>query len=82
MRDLLEAACELVPRIWQARFAGVRVGLRPGSPDGLPIVGRSSRHPRLLYATGHYRNGILLAPLTASLVADLIVGDRHDEAST
>ncbi len=46
-------------------------GLRPGTPDGLPIIGRS-RIPGVFYATGHYRNGILLAPITASIMAALV----------
>jgi glycine oxidase len=74
VRDLLEAMCELVPGAWQASFAHARVGLRPGTPDALPIVGRSTRLPGLIYATGHYRNGVLLAPLTAELVATIVAG--------
>ena len=46
-------------------------GLRPATPDGLPVIGRSAV-PGVLYATGHYRNGILLAPVTAAIVASLI----------
>ena len=73
VRDLLEAGCGLVPHLWQASFAEVRVGLRPASPDGMPIIGRSGAMPGLIYATGHYRNGVLLAPLTAALVRDVVV---------
>jgi glycine oxidase len=46
-------------------------GLRPATPDGLPIIGRASIEG-LIYATGHYRNGILLAPITAACVAALV----------
>jgi glycine oxidase len=56
------------------------VGLRPGSPDALPIIGRSARVPGLVYATGHYRNGVLLAPLTGDLVAGVVAGDESDAA--
>jgi glycine oxidase len=80
VRDLLESVCDLVPRAWQAGFLGARVGLRPGSPDALPIIGASSRVPGLVYATGHYRNGVLLAPLTAELVAKIVAGDESDAA--
>lgn len=80
VRDLLEAGCSLVPQLWQASFQEVRVGLRPASPDGLPLVGESEVLPGLIYATGHYRNGVLLAPLTAMLVAQLVAGDRSDAA--
>jgi glycine oxidase len=78
VRDLLEAGCALVPQLWQATFEDVRVGLRPGSPDGLPIVGRSEAVPGLIYATGHYRNGVLLTPLTAALVKSLVMGEDAD----
>jgi glycine oxidase len=80
VRDLLDAVCELIPQAWQAGFLGARVGLRPGTPDALPIVGASSGLPGLVFATGHYRNGVLLAPLTAKLVADLIIDGRRDPA--
>jgi glycine oxidase len=80
VRDLLDGVCELVPRAWQAAFVGVRVGLRPGTPDTLPIIGRSATVPGLVYATGHYRNGVLLAPLTAQLVAAIVSGDDSDAA--
>jgi glycine oxidase len=73
VRDLLAAGCTLVPRLSQATFTEVRVGLRPASPDALPIVGRSEALPGLIYATGHYRNGVLLAPLTASLVKQIVM---------
>ena len=78
VHDLLRAACGLVPRGWNAGFAGTRVGLRPASGDDLPIIGSSSVMPNLMYATGHYRNGVLLAPLTARLVADALLDDRID----
>lgn len=80
VRDLLEAACTLVPQLWQASFVEARVGLRPASPDGLPMIGRAAAVPQVIYATGHYRNGILLAPLTAQLVADLVLGREDDDA--
>ena len=80
VRDLLEAGCAMVPHLWQASFEEVRVGLRPASPDGLPIVGHSAVVPGLIYATGHYRNGVLLSPLTAALVKKLVLGDDRDAA--
>ena len=55
----------------------VRVGLRPGTPDGVPVIGRAAASTRVVFATGHYRNGVLLAPLTADLVAGLIVDGRE-----
>jgi glycine oxidase len=76
VRELLDRACELLPSLRNATFRTVRVGLRPATPDDLPIVGPSSTHPGVFFATGHYRNGVLLAPLTAALLADLIVDGR------
>jgi glycine oxidase len=78
VHDLLEAACDLIPHAWSATFRGGRVGLRPASRDNLPVIGASATIPNLIYATGHYRNGVLLAPLTAQLVADAIVDERVD----
>jgi len=78
VHDLLEGACELAPHAWTAGFRGARVGLRPATPDNLPVIGSSSQLPNLMYATGHYRNGVLLAPLTAQLVADAMLDNRID----
>jgi glycine oxidase len=78
VRDLIEAACELVPHAWGATFVAARAGLRPASADDLPVIGPSSVIPSLMYATGHYRNGVLLAPLTAELVADAMLENRFD----
>jgi glycine oxidase len=71
---LLQAATLLVPPVADAAFVEVRVGLRPATLDELPIVGASKQVEGLFYATGHYRNGALLAPLTAEAVADLVGG--------
>lgn len=78
--DLMQAASDLLPAVREAACRHVRVGLRPACPDGLPLVGRSQRWPSLVYATGHFRNGVLLAPLTADLVAGLILDNRSDPA--
>jgi glycine oxidase len=80
VRDLLEAACELTPQARTASFTGARAGLRPATADGLPVIGASTVLPGLMYATGHYRNGVLLSPLTAQLVADAMLDDRADPA--
>jgi glycine oxidase len=80
VRDLLDAVCELIPEAWRASFLEARVGLRPATTDGLPIIGRSTQIEHVFYATGHFRNGILLAPLTAQLVADLVLEGRTDPA--
>ena len=63
---------------WTAAFIAARAGLRPATPDELPIIGRPTVVPNLMYATGHYRNGVLLAPLTAQLVADAMLDGKVD----
>ncbi len=78
VRNLLDGACELLPSTWVAGFVGARAGLRPASGDDLPIVGPSSVLPNLFYATGHFRNGVLLAPLTARLVAEALIEGKQD----
>jgi len=80
VHGLIEMGVRLLPGAAHAAFHEVRVGLRPGSGDELPVIGRSSTMPRVFYATGHYRNGVLLAPLTAALVADLVLDGREGEA--
>ncbi len=75
---LLEASTDLLTVVPQGRFDVVRVGLRPGTPDELPLIGPASTMPGVYYATGHYRNGVLLSPLTAKLVADLVMEGKRD----
>jgi glycine oxidase len=71
IRKILDAAIELVPKIADAQIVETWAGLRPGSPDNLPIIGPTDIEG-LFIATGHYRNGILLAPVTAKIVRDWI----------
>ena len=80
VRDLLDAVCEILPEAWQATFVKARVGLRPATPSGLPLVGPSDVSDRVVHATGHYRNGVLLAPWTAKAVADWILDRAQDPA--
>ena len=80
VRDLLDGVCELLPEAWRATFIEARVGLRPATPSGLPLLGPSQHSDRIVYATGHYRNGVLLAPLTAHVIAEFIVGGVADPA--
>jgi glycine oxidase len=70
--ELLRDAQSLVPELSEAVLEEISTGLRPGSPDNAPIVG-ATPVDGLIQATGHYRNGILLAPVTADGVAALIV---------
>ena len=78
VRDLLDAVGELLPGAWQASLEGVRVGLRPATADHLPLLGPLDRHPRITLATGHYRNGVLLAPYTADVVTRSILDNTRD----
>ena len=80
VQQLIQMTCKLVPTASRAWFHAVRVGLRPGTPDNLPVIGPSESLPGLVYATGHYRNGVLLAPLTAKLVSDFILDGTSDPA--
>ena len=80
VQQLIDMTCDIIPTARKAWFQGVRVGLRPGTPDDLPIIGPSERLPGLFYATGHFRNGVLLAPLTARIVADYLLDGKRDKA--
>jgi glycine oxidase len=72
--DLLRDAQALVPELSEAEFVEVSTGLRPGTPDNAPLIGHGPV-PGLILATGHYRNGVLLTPLTADLVLGLLRGE-------
>lgn len=74
VQSLLGAAFRLVPELANARLERAWAGLRPGTPDRLPFLGRVRGLSGLVLATGHYRNGIVLAPVTADLVARLLAG--------
>jgi glycine oxidase len=70
--QLLRDARAILPGIAELEFAEVVAGLRPGTPDNAPVIGMS-RLPGLVLATGHFRSGVLLAPVTADLVTELLV---------
>ena len=76
--ELLRDAHELVPGISELKIDELCVGLRPGTPDNAPAIG-AGELDGLIWATGHHRNGILLAPLTAQLVVGLLSGDGRDD---
>lgn len=76
--SLLAAGTELIPSLASHRVIEEWSGLRPGTPDDLPILGPDPDLPELVYATGHFRNGILLAPLTGRIIADLICAGRTE----
>ena len=70
--ELLRDAHDVLPGISELPLVESRTGLRPGSPDNAPVLGRTSL-PGLIAATGHFRNGVLLTPVTADAIADLLV---------
>lgn len=74
IEGLLRSATQLVPALAQARQHEAWAGLRPGTPDNLPILGESPTKG-YFFATGHYRDGILLAPATAGIMRDTIMGE-------
>ena len=68
------AAEEICPALSSSGSVHAWSGLRPVTPDMLPLIGRDPEHHSLIYACGHSRNGVLLAPLTGDLIADLVTG--------
>ncbi len=72
LRRLIDGAVEIAPALEHAPLAEAWSGLRPGTPDGFPILGPDPEVPNLVYATGHFRNGILLAPLTGERIGALL----------
>src|SRR5262245_22759946 len=71
--SIIERAIEMMPGVADRAITETWAGLRPHAPDDLPIIGADPRVEGLIYATGHYRNGILLAPITARAVSELII---------
>jgi glycine oxidase len=71
-RAIMRNAIEIAPGVEHLKLIDEWAGLRPRATDSLPVLGASTEIENLFYATGHYRNGILLAPLTGALVAELI----------
>tara|TARA_B100001123_G_scaffold347691_1_gene396672 strand:- start:3246 stop:4379 length:1134 start_codon:yes stop_codon:yes gene_type:complete len=72
--SLLRAAAQAVPALAHASEAEAWDGFRPGTPDGLPVIGPDPDLPGLIHATGHFRNGILLTPVTAELIVRCVDG--------
>jgi glycine oxidase len=77
VRRMHQAALRMVPALEQARFLEAWAGLRPGTPDDLPILGATSTRGYFV-ATGHFRDGILLTPVTAHVMAQVITGVPPD----
>jgi glycine oxidase len=75
VHELLREAYRVLPEVAEMELLAARAGLRPGTPDNAPLIGRGTDE-RLILATGHHRNGVLLAPVTAEAVAALIAGEE------
>ena len=77
IQRLHRAALQLVPKLADAKILEDWAGLRPGTPDNLPILG-ATEIPGYYVATGHFRDGILLAPITAKVMSDVIEGHKPE----
>ena len=77
IQRMRQAAIRLVPALAEARMLEAWAGLRPGSPDNLPILG-ATRSPGYFVATGHFRDGILLTPVTAQVMAQMVTGGQPE----
>jgi glycine oxidase len=75
---ILQNSLEISPRIKDLPMIDTWAGLRPRAADGLPVIGPCGEIDGLFFATGHYRNGILLAPLTGELISKAIVSSQDD----
>ena len=77
IQKLRQAALELAPKLAEARILEAWAGLRPGTPDGLPILGETTARGYFV-AAGHFRDGILLAPVTARVMGQVLAGERPE----
>ena len=75
VHELLREAYRVLPDVAELELEEALAGLRPGSPDNTPSIGHGAV-PGLVVATGHYRNGILLTPVTADAVVALLTGEE------
>lgn len=84
MKQIIDAAIKVCPALANLAIERTWAGLRPVTPDSFPVLGASSRCRNLFVAGGYWRNGVLLAPKTAQLVADAVCGclSAQDKAFT
>jgi glycine oxidase len=81
VHELLREAYRLLPEVAELELVEATAGLRPATPDNLPLIGPGAI-AGLVLATGHFRNGILLAPLTAERIAEQLAGERAEAVAT
>jgi glycine oxidase len=79
LAKIFSGVTSLCPTLTRAEVRRTWAGLRPVTPDGLPIIGAEPRMPGLWYATGHGRNGILLAAITGTIIRQLLAGETPEE---
>lgn len=79
IETVIKKASQLMPFIQEMPIDQCWAGLRPATSDRHPYIGRHPEDERILFAAGHYRNGILLAPITGEIIRDLIVGEPVNE---
>jgi len=77
IQRLHQAAADLIPELGEARMLETWAGLRPGTPDALPLLG-ATEVDNYFIAAGHYRDGILLAPVTALVMSQAVRGLKPD----
>lgn len=77
--SLLKAARAVAPGLANAAFERTWLGFRPTTPNSLPLTGPDPVYPQLIYAVGHYRNGILLTPVTGKMIAEAVDGGSWPE---
>jgi glycine oxidase len=70
--SFIELAKQMLPELSSKKISMMTAGLRPRSPDEMPFIGPLKNHPNVIVAAGHYRNGVLLAPITAKIITDTI----------
>jgi len=78
VNELMQAMLDIAPGLKDAEVEHQWMGFRPGSPDGLPFLGPVPEMPGLWVASGHYRNGVALAPITARVMSDWITGKEPE----
>jgi glycine oxidase len=79
LESLSKEAKTIIPELANAGLVSAWAGLRPASTDLLPVLGEHNQLPGFIFATGHYRNGILLAPITVDLISKLVITGKADE---
>ena len=73
IREAWEEGTAMIPKLFRLKQEAKTACLRPYTPEGIPILGKSARFSNVLFATGHYKNGFCLAPVTGKIISELII---------